>query len=427
MLTPQQGYEDALGDGLEAALRDGAETLADVVKALNGLNVHGPNGVMWSEALLTSELRRLDEPAPPAATDPGSGLTTAPRTQPFTEPPASADDILDTGLLNFWYVVARSDDVTIKPVALKRLNRNLVLWRDQGGAIKAVEDYCPHRGAPLSLGTVCEGKLTCAYHGLQLDGDGVIIATPPTPHSPFVGQRAIKAYPCREFAGAIWLYFADELDAEPPEPIFADEVFSGQWSSFLFTTVWNCNWQIALDNRLDPIHGSYLHANSFTLSRGRGDAELKVDDTEHGFTSWRANQRGVNIDWNEVFFHPGNIFWIRTEIPYPHSVGATSFRINSHPTPIDRDSTYVWFYRSSEVSDWKREVWRFLYRNRLEARNLHVVDQDRLMLEAIPLAARKREMLLQTDVAVARIRRMMRKEAERQFATLSASQSAAAE
>lgn len=338
--------------------------------------------------------------------------------QPFDGAPQSAEELLETGLMNLWYLVARAEDVTIKPVALRRLNRNIVLWRDQAGRIQAVEDYCPHRGAPLSLGFVCDGKLTCAYHGLQIGGDGVIASTPPTPNSPMVGQKAIRSYACREFAGAIWVYFSDQPDKVAPEPILPEEITSPDWSSFLFTTTWRCNWQVALDNRLDPIHGSYLHANTFTLGQGRKDTELKVKDTPDGFTTWRANQRGLNIDWNEVTFHPDNILWVRTEIPYPASIGGGSFRINAHPTPIDRDSVFVWFFRSRQIGGWRRDLWRFLYKNRLEARNFEVVNQDRAVLEAIPLAARQREMLLQTDIAVARMRRLLRREAEHQLAAL---------
>jgi hypothetical protein len=58
-------------------------------------------------------------------------------------------------------------------------------------------------------------------------------------------------------------------------------------------------------------------------------------------------------------------------------------------------------------------MWRFLYKNRLEARNLEVVDQDRIVLEAIPLQARQRERMVQTDIAVARMRRHIRSEASR--------------
>ena len=52
-------YRDALGDGLEMVLGDGAETLADIIKGLNAHNVHGPKGQRWTEERLESELERL--------------------------------------------------------------------------------------------------------------------------------------------------------------------------------------------------------------------------------------------------------------------------------------------------------------------------------------------------------------------------------
>lgn len=343
---------------------------------------------------MSYEARLVTQPAPPRAT--------------------SVEDHLATGLLNLWYLVGRSGDVSDRPVGMMRLGRNLVLWRDRAGRLQVVEDYCPHRGAPLSLGDVVDGNICCAYHGFQVSGDGCIAAVPPTPESPLVGQKAIKSYPVREAGGAIWVYFASD-GREPPEPIFPEEVTSPEWTGFLFITEWRCNWQTALDNRLDPVHGSYLHAGSFTLSRGRRDTELKIQETPTGFETFRSNQRGTNIDWHELVFHQDNIFWVRTEIPYPPAFGGGSFRINGHPTPIDAERTLVWFFRSRRLSGWQRDMWRFLYKNRLEARNLAVVEQDRVMLEAIPLAARKRERLIQTDVAVSRMRRRLLAEAARQW------------
>jgi phenylpropionate dioxygenase-like ring-hydroxylating dioxygenase large terminal subunit len=206
------------------------------------------------------------------------------------------------------------------------------------------------------------------------------------------------------------------VNVTPPEPALAEELTSPDWSSFLFTTEWKCNWQVALDNRVDPLHGSFLHSGTFTLGYGRQDSELKVEPSQYGFQTVRNNQRGVNIDWHEVEFRPGNILWVRTDIPYPASAGGGSFRINGHPTPIGDDSTYVWFFRSRKISGWRRDMWRFLYLNRLEARAQTVVEQDRVLLEAISLEARNREKLAQSDIAVGRMRRLLREEAERQIA-----------
>ncbi len=52
-----------------------------------------------------------------------------------------------------WYAAALSGEVTDKPFARQLLGENIVLFRTAEG-IGAVEDRCPHRFAPLSLGKV---------------------------------------------------------------------------------------------------------------------------------------------------------------------------------------------------------------------------------------------------------------------------------
>jgi phenylpropionate dioxygenase-like ring-hydroxylating dioxygenase large terminal subunit len=340
---------------------------------------------------------------------------------------SAARDILETGLLNNWYLVCRRSEVGRAPLSLKRLNQDIVLWRDQAGKVRAVEDYCPHRGAPLSLGFVHGGDITCAYHGVQLDGDGVITATPPTPDSPFVGKKCIKSYPVREAAGAVFLWFGDALHQEPPEMRLPEELASDDWSFFLYTATWKANYLVTLDNRLDPLHGSYLHGDTYTLSYGRKEAQLKIEDTENGFVVWRDNQYGVNIDRTWVVHTPGQNYWVTTEIPYPKASGGNMFRISGYPTPVDRDTTLFWVFRSQRNAGWRRDMWRFLYKNRLERRHNIVVDQDKVVLERTPLAARGRELLLQCDLGVARIRRIWRQEAERQARALAEASQQAAE
>ena len=59
-LTPQESaYRDALGDGLEIVLGDGAETIEEIVAGLNEHNIHGPKGQPWTKKLLETELERL--------------------------------------------------------------------------------------------------------------------------------------------------------------------------------------------------------------------------------------------------------------------------------------------------------------------------------------------------------------------------------
>lgn len=71
-----------------------------------------------------------------------------------------------------WWAVARSEEVTsAKPMSVDIGNQPVVLWRDHEGVVHALEDRCPHRRTPLSLGCVLpNGMIQCGYHGWTYDG-----------------------------------------------------------------------------------------------------------------------------------------------------------------------------------------------------------------------------------------------------------------
>lgn len=61
-------------------------------------------------------------------------------------------------LKNFWYAAALSEKVKDKPVGVDILGTRLTLFRDEEGKVVAVDDTCPHRGAPLSEGWTTTDK-----------------------------------------------------------------------------------------------------------------------------------------------------------------------------------------------------------------------------------------------------------------------------
>jgi nitrite reductase/ring-hydroxylating ferredoxin subunit len=71
---------------------------------------------------------------------------------------------------NQWYPVvfaselprrAGSDAKPTEPYGFQLLGDPIVLFRDEHGAAQCVQDKCPHRSAPLSVGTVRGGRLEC--------------------------------------------------------------------------------------------------------------------------------------------------------------------------------------------------------------------------------------------------------------------------
>jgi vanillate O-demethylase monooxygenase subunit len=65
-------------------------------------------------------------------------------------------------------VACTAAEIDDKPLGRRICNQPVVLFRGPQGEVAALEDWCPHRGAPLSLGRVIEGRLVCGYHGLEI-------------------------------------------------------------------------------------------------------------------------------------------------------------------------------------------------------------------------------------------------------------------
>ena len=87
------------------------------------------------------------------------------------------DRLLAIGLRNKWYPLCPSHFVTEKPLALRRAGERLVLWRDGAGAVRILEDRCPHRCVPLSAGRSSDRRMVCAYHGFEVEADPQAFAT----------------------------------------------------------------------------------------------------------------------------------------------------------------------------------------------------------------------------------------------------------
>ena len=164
-----------------------------------------------------------------------------------------------------WYAVLESDEVkTGRPNAFKRLNKELVFWRDATGKIVAMEDRCPHRQARLSPGKIVNGNIQCPFHGFQYDATGECRLIPANGvNGPRPQIFRPKVYPIREAHGFIWLWNGEPRKEYPPVPFFEG------LESFNYGTLrklWNAHYTRAIENQLDVAHLPFVHAT--TIGRG---------------------------------------------------------------------------------------------------------------------------------------------------------------
>jgi phenylpropionate dioxygenase-like ring-hydroxylating dioxygenase large terminal subunit len=325
------------------------------------------------------------------------------------------EKILANGLKNLWYPICRSDMLGDTPLSIRRLGLKLAVWRSSG-KVYALEDHCPHRGAPLSQGVILGDRLACPYHGVEVRCDGMVTKVPASPGSPLENARATQSFHAIEAHEAIWIYnFSGHIDNPPPLNLPVELTDGETYSSFLCYAEWMADYRYALDNLMDPMHGTFLHKLSHSMADGDISAKFVTRQTDTGFVFEKDGQRDVNFDWTE--WADTGVHWMRLEIPYPKTGGpGGSFAIIACATPIDANKTATFFWRVRKVQGWQRDTWHFLYRNRLEARHWTVLEQDRVMMEAMEPDANQRERLYAHDAGLARLRRVMLAAAKKELA-----------
>jgi phenylpropionate dioxygenase-like ring-hydroxylating dioxygenase large terminal subunit len=161
-------------------------------------------------------------------------------------------------LLNHWYIACPAIRLPRgKPVAARVLDRDLVVFRDAGGAARALVDRCPHRGVPLSLGRVHDGTLACGYHGWRFDGAGACVHIP----SLTEGQRIpagcdVPTLACVERDGYVWVWMGEGAPV-PEEPPAIQRFDAHRWLQG--TVAMKCHWMRGVENNLDWCHPVFAH------------------------------------------------------------------------------------------------------------------------------------------------------------------------
>jgi len=162
-------------------------------------------------------------------------------------------------LRNHWYVACLPKDVTDGPFARTILGLPMVFFRDREQQIVAVDDFCPHRGLPLSMGVVEDGELVCGYHGLRMASDGTVAAMPKQRVHNFPCNRR---YPILIRHGFVWVWPGDAaLATEQALPSFhwADNP-AWAYGGGLYHV--RADYRLMIDNLMDLTHETYVHASS---------------------------------------------------------------------------------------------------------------------------------------------------------------------
>jgi vanillate O-demethylase monooxygenase subunit len=185
----------------------------------------------------------------------------------------------DMFLKNTWYVACTPDEIEGKPLGRQICGEKIVFFRGPEGKVTAVEDFCPHRGAPLSLGFMREGHLVCGYHGLSIGGDGQCASMPgQLPGGVQAIRRfpAVRSFPVIERYGFVWVWTGDAELADPGKLHHLAWAEDPEWAYGGGLYHVHCDYRLMIDNLMDLTHETYVHATSI----GQPEIEDALPDTQ---------------------------------------------------------------------------------------------------------------------------------------------------
>lgn len=163
-----------------------------------------------------------------------------------------------TYLRNCWYVAAWADEVDREPLSRVICETPLVLYRTEEGKAVVLDNRCPHRFAPLSMGKLVGSDIQCGYHGLRFGPDGRCTLNP---HGDgFIGPR-LKAtgFPAAEIHDMIWVWLGDPEKADLA--LIADFACNTapEFRRIHGMFEIDASYLLVLDNVLDLSHAEFVH------------------------------------------------------------------------------------------------------------------------------------------------------------------------
>lgn len=299
---------------------------------------------------------------------------------------------------NAWYVAAQSHEIGQQLISIPVLGDDIVFYRNSDGEPVALEDACPHRKLPLSMGKLIDDVVHCGYHGLQFDCAGKCVGAPTQNKIP--GNAWVRAYPVVERYRLIWIWMGDPELADPADILQIPDYDDAGWGLTDGGVLeCKCHYLYLLDNLLDPSHVAWVHKSSFA-SAGTEDVELDIEETDTGVlvSRWIRDIQPPPY-YAEMLQFSGNVDrlqYYRAVIPSiainmstytragfggnERELPEDTYRMRSYHfiTPVDDDRTrYHWFqHYNTNIDD---EATRL----KLNQGASSAFEEDRVVLEAV--------------------------------------------
>lgn len=199
----------------------------------------------------------------------------------MTTSSVSALQLRDT----FWHLLCHRSELP-QPgdfVKLDWLNQEVVIFNDHGELV-VFDNLCPHRGTRFFTDNTGNGAIACPYHGWSYRAGSLHIPC----REQYVADDLRKARLntlqtdwCADFLFAS-ICPARSLDVQLGDTfnLLGALSFNIDGLADVNAYTFECDWRIALENALEPLHLPFIHPDSL--------GQLHLGDGVNDFTEWTS-------------------------------------------------------------------------------------------------------------------------------------------
>ncbi len=298
--------------------------------------------------------------------------------------------------VNTWWVAAHGSEVAETPTMRWICELPIAFYRKSDGGIAALHNRCPHRWAPLHLGSVDGDDLVCPYHGFQFAASGQCVNVPTQERTP--SAIRVRSFPVVERHGFVWVWVGDAEKADPD--LIPDDL--AYLSDPKWHIVWgykavNGNFMQMKENVLDLTHFAFLHKNSaqvtgwdrapkVELSPGRVTYRLLFDRAPlpaiYAIDAGKTPGKPVDRDnWGTQLSpgaHHGSVDMTDPD-PEPNGLSHFKLRIIHLTTPVSISKThYYWAFARDHGEPYNYDVMR-AQADRIFGEDIQMVEASQTM------------------------------------------------
>ena len=161
-----------------------------------------------------------------------------------------------------WYTPLISSEVKKgKITPLKFMGEDLIVFRNDAGKVIVMDGNCPHFGADLSKGDICDNMIRCPFHGFYFDESGQCIKGDVVKDPSTLEKITLGTWAVEECAGQIFIWHGADQN-KPTRPLPIKDIDWDLWTTPVTSsrrTITNSNMCYLTENIIDMQHFDTVH------------------------------------------------------------------------------------------------------------------------------------------------------------------------